>query len=130
MRWTELAAFTLLFRTHLGTLPSKNWQAYSDQETIDHFTRMTQLYRSLAFYRIKLMQEAKERGWPVLRHMALTYPNNKVLMSLDIRFEQFMLGSEIMVAPVTQPGNTTVAVWLPPGTEWTHIWTGRLLEGM
>jgi sulfoquinovosidase len=38
MRWTELAAFTTVFRTHEGNRPKVNHQIYSDEETLRHFS--------------------------------------------------------------------------------------------
>ena len=130
MRWAEMAVFTLMFRTHLGTLPTQNWQAYSDQETIAHFTRMAMLFRVMASYREQLMSDAYKHGWPVIRHMVLEFPNNTKLKEAVIRYEQFMLGSEILVAPASQEGNSTVGVWLPAGTTWMHPWTKRVIHGM
>lgn len=35
-----------------------------------------------------------------------------------------MLGTEFMVAPVLDPGEETVELYLPAG-RWVHLWTGR-----
>jgi alpha-glucosidase (family GH31 glycosyl hydrolase) len=40
MRWSELAAFTVVFRTHEGNRPEVNHQIYSDEETFRHFSRI------------------------------------------------------------------------------------------
>ncbi|MDP9438633.1 MAG: alpha-glucosidase, partial [Actinomycetota bacterium] len=34
------------------------------------------------------------------------------------------VGSELMVAPVLDPGEKTVEVYLPAG-RWVHLWSGR-----
>ena len=36
---------------------------------------------------------------------------------------QFMVGAELMVAPVLDPDTDTVEVYLPAGG-WVHLWTG------
>jgi alpha-glucosidase len=36
-----------------------------------------------------------------------------------------MLGSEFLVAPVVDPGQTTRSVYFPKG-EWVHIWSGKV----
>ena len=72
-------------------------------------------------YRKTLFEEAHTQGWPVVRHMVLHYPNDPVAHTLQT---QFMLGSELLVAPVLQPGEKTKKVYLPAGN-WTHLWSGE-----
>eukprot|EP00117_Sycon_ciliatum_P022861 scpid22808/ scgid3863/ Alpha-glucosidase yihQ len=117
MRWTELAVFSAMFRSHLGTLPN-TWQVDSDADTIEQFLRMAMLFKGLQAYRDILYGEANTYGWPMVRHMVFEHWNNTALCDLGIRYEQFMFGSEILVAPVTDPGVSTVSVWLPVATKW------------
>ena len=39
----------------------------------------------------------------------------------------FLLGDELLVAPVVQPGADSRLCWLPEG-EWVHLWTGETLS--
>jgi alpha-glucosidase (family GH31 glycosyl hydrolase) len=41
---------------------------------------------------------------------------------------QWMLGDDILVSPVTEPGATEWSVYLPEG-EWTDAWTGESVSG-
>ena len=120
MRWTELAAFTPVFRTHEGNRPEVNHQIYSDQETLRHFSRLARVYAAWRPYRTELVREAAETGLPVVRHPFLHYPGDPEVYGLDY---QFMVGSELMVAPVLDPGEDTVEVYLPAG-RWVHLWSG------
>jgi len=120
MRWTELAAFTPVFRTHEGNRPEVNHQIYSDQETLRHFSRLARVYAAWRPYRTELVREAAETGLPVVRHPFLHYPGDSEVYGLDY---QFMVGSELMVAPVLDPGEDTVEVYLPAG-RWVHLWSG------
>ncbi len=43
--------------------------------------------------------------------------------------DQFMFGSDLMVAPVLHQGMRSRPVYLPEGTTWTDAWTGVALEG-
>ena len=128
LRWSELAAFTVMFRSHLGTLPDENWQFNSDTETFFHFFNMTVVFQSWGFYRDTLMGEASKLGWPVARHMMLVFPDNPQVYTEDLRF-QFMLGTELLVAPVYAKGAATVQVFLPLNTTWVHTWTGQVYPG-
>ena len=135
MRWCELAAFTTIYRTHLGTLPDENWQFNSDNETLQHFFKMAVVFESWGFYRQQLMEEAAEKGWPVARHMMLVFPHNPKVFELSEELKyQFMLGTELLVAPVLQPFNPTglvpfARVFLPVNTEWVHVWTNKVYHG-
>ncbi len=121
MRWTELGAFSTVFRTHEGNRPELNHQLYSDEETLKHFGRLAMVYAAWKPYRKELVREAAETGLPVARHPFVHYPEDPEVYDLEY---QFMVGSEFMVAPVLDPGEETVEVYLPAG-RWVHLWSGR-----
>jgi alpha-glucosidase len=121
MRWTELAAFTVVFRTHEGNRPEVNHQIYSDEETLRHFSRFAKVYAAWKPYREKLVKEASATGLPVVRHPFIHYPRDPEIYGLEY---QFMVGSEFLVAPVLDPGEENVEVYLPAG-RWVHLWSGR-----
>ena len=123
MRWSELNAFTAFFRTHEGNRPEDNHQVYSDSETMDHFSKMAHIYSSLAFYRQQLMEDAFQKGLPIVRHPFLHYPDDNYLLSLSN--EQFMLGSEFMICPILDKGKRDISCYLPKG-EWVHLWSGSI----
>jgi alpha-glucosidase len=121
MRWEELSAFNSVFRTHEGLNPAISAQFDTDAETLAHFARMAKIYKALGFYRKRLVEEAARTGHPVVRHPFLEYPDDQ--NTYGLRY-QFMYGSEFMVAPVLDPGVTSVQMYLPPG-RWTNLWTGE-----
>jgi alpha-glucosidase (family GH31 glycosyl hydrolase) len=121
VRWTELGAFTAVFRTHEGNRPGVNHQSYSDGETLRHFARLAEVYAAWKPYRMKLVEEAAETGLPVVRHPFVHYPYDPEVYGLDY---QFMVGSEFMVAPVLDPGEDAVGIYLPAG-RWVHLWSGK-----
>lgn len=122
LRWIELNAFSPVFRTHEGNRPDENFQIYSDEETLAHFSLFAQVYEAWGFYRRELVNEASRTGMPVVRHLYLEYPHDKNVA--DLRYECFMIGSELLMAPVTDKGDTRVRAYLPAGT-WRHLWSGR-----
>ena len=120
-RWMELNSFTVLVRLHTTNLPELNHQYNTDDETLLHFARMTQVFASLAPYRKTLMEEAASKGAPIVRHPMLHYPEDANVYDLK---QQFMLGADFMIAPVVDQGATSVSLYLPAGS-WTHLWTGQ-----
>ena len=119
LRWMEMNIFTAVFRTHEGIQPENNFQFYSDSGTLEHFAKFSKVYAALSTYRKDLMDEAAEKGYPLVRHPFLHYPNDPV--AFDLKY-QWMLGSEFMVAPVTEENQVIVRAYLPEGS-WTHIWS-------
>lgn len=124
MRWTELAAFTPVFRTHEGNRPGDNRQIYSTGDTLAHFARMARVHACWEPYRRQLVTEAATRGWPVVRHPYLHFPEDPVVQAMD--YQQLMAGADLMVAPVLDPGVTEVELYVPAG-DWIHLWTGQPL---
>lgn len=122
LRWMELNAFTTVFRTHEGNLPDDNVQFYTNAATLSHFARFANVYRAWAFYRRALVAEATQTGLPVVRHLFIHYPHDEAVY--DISYQQFLVGTELLVAPVLDPQTTSVSVYLPVG-EWVHVWTGQ-----
>ena len=121
-RWTELNAFTTIFRTHEGNRPEANHQFNTDEETLDHFARFANIYKAWGGYRKQLVKDAAQKGHPVVRHPWVHYPNDDAVRLLEY---QFMIGADFMVAPVLDPGSASVDVYLPKGS-WTHLFTGQV----
>lgn len=122
MRWMELNAFTAIFRTHEGLDPAISAQFDTNDATKAHLKRFAQVYRALAPYRKELVAEAADKGTPVVRHPFLHYHEDPNVLGLRY---QFMLGPDVMVAPVLDKGATTVSAYLPAGEKWIDLWTGR-----
>ncbi len=72
-----------------------------------------------------LMQEAHEKGTPIMRAMYYEFPNDPACAVLK---DQYMFGSKYLVAPVMQPGARSRSVYLPEG-KWQDVDTGAVYEG-
>jgi len=125
LRWTELGAFTPFMRTHNGLQKMKNHEFDSDPETLEFFTEFTRIHSELFPYFKKLLLEAKETGLPAIRHTVLADPE------WDESYQahsQWMLGDDMLFAPVVERGADEVTVAFPEG-EWEHLFTGEKFEG-
>ncbi|MEZ5009977.1 MAG: alpha-glucosidase [Chitinophagales bacterium] len=120
-RWTEMNAFTVVFRTHEGLGPTSNHQIYEDEASIQHFAKWAKVFNALLFYRKQLVEEASLTGNPVVRPPFLHYPGD--VNVLDLTYQQFMFGDQFMVAPVTEVGATSTDIYLPEG-DWVNLWNG------
>ena len=125
-RWMELAAFTAVFRTHEGLDPSIAAQFYTSAANAAHLARFASVYKGLAAYRKQTVAEAAQRGYPVARHLFLHYPDDP--NTHDLRY-QYLLGRDLMAAPVVDRGADSVDVYFPVGDAWTDLWTGAEVGG-
>ncbi len=125
-RWTEMAAFTPMMRTHEGNRPEQNFQFYQDVEVLKHFARMTRLHVALAPYVRELVEEATTRGLPLQRPLFLHHEDDAV--TYDIQ-DQYLYGSSLLVAPVHTADVRTWHPYLPSGARWIHLWSGEVFEG-
>ncbi|KAL3906682.1 MAG: hypothetical protein SGPRY_010459, partial [Prymnesium sp.] len=101
---------------------------WSDDITLRHLRRCAKIFEAFRAYRRSLMAISGRRGWPLLRHPVLHYPNDPVLVA-DVartdggtgRIRQFLLGSDYMIIPVLQAGMEHVRGYLPRG-RWLRLW--------
>lgn len=121
-RWT---AFGML-GTHSRFHGSKSYRVpwAFDEEAVEVTRIFTHLKMRLMPYLYAAGLEAVETGIPVMRPMALEFPDDPAVAYLD---RQYMLGPDILVAPVfSETGE--VEFYLPAG-EWTHVVTGETVTG-
>ena len=121
MRWTELAAFTAVLRTHEGLVPAISAQFDGSPALLAHMARFARVYRGLAAYRKRHVAEAAARGYPLARHLFLHYPEDRTTWTLRY---QYLLGPDLMVAPVLDKGAASVEVYFPQGSAWSELWSG------
>lgn len=121
LRWAEMAAFTPVMRTHEGNRPDENFQYYEDEDCMNRLARLVDVYTMMAPYIKKLVAENAKTGIPVQRPLFLH--NEEDEASYDIQYE-YMLGEDMVVAPVYLAERFQWEVYLPKG-EWIHLWTGE-----
>lgn len=122
-RWAQFSCFTPLMMLH-GLGCREPWEM--DQGSIDIFKRYARLHLALLPVFRRYGREAANGGPPVLRMMPLAFPEIDWTGTNDWD-QQYMLGDDILVAPVAFYGNTR-AVYLPPG-DWYDVLTGDWAEG-
>ena len=124
-RWTELGAFTPIMRTHDGADKVNNWRWNTDEGTTSHFRKFAFVHCALMNDFMMLAAEAETNGAPILRHLMLVFPNDAEAWDIS---DQFMIGTKLLVAPVTEEGATSRSVYFPAGN-WYDVWTGNQVQG-
>lgn len=124
-RWTQLGSLMPFCRNHscVNTADQEPWAFGPEVESI--VREYLRLRYALLPYLYTLFREAAQTGLPIMRPLLLEYPEDVNVVNLS---DQFLLGRDVLVAPVYQPGATHRMVYLPAGT-WVDFWTGERLEG-
>jgi alpha-glucosidase (family GH31 glycosyl hydrolase) len=120
LRWLQLGAFCPMLRDHYGEKPRAPVDAWTDAETLREYTRYATIHQRLVPYLYSLAREASETGLPLMRHLALEYPDDALAWHVE---DAYLLGPDLLVAPVTDPDAAGRVLYLPRG-EWIDWWTG------
>lgn len=125
LRWSEMAMFTPVMRTHEGNRPDTNFQYYDDEDTMEQLARLTHIYTMLKPYTKALVTENSRTGLPVQRPLFLHYEQDAP--SYDVQYE-YLFGRDMLIAPVYLAEQTQWQVYLPED-QWIHLWTGEEYTG-
>lgn len=71
------------------------------------------------------LEEAHQTGVPLFRPLLLNYQQDSNTVNLD---DQFMVGKDLLVAPIISSGATERLVYLPKG-DWYDYWTNKKHSG-
>lgn len=113
VRWLQFGVFTPLSRAHHeGGNAVEPWKFGTEAENISR--KSIELKYKLFPYLYTYAREAHDTGLPIMRALLLEYPNDKETFKLN---GQFLVGKELLVAPVVEQGAVTKDVYLPEG-EW------------
>ena len=115
-RWSAMAAFHGLMRTHHGSSECANWAFDRDAETLSHYRRYAVIHTLMYPLFRELALDAMESGLPLVRHPFLVAPGADWMWRGD--GFQFFLGDDILVAPVLEEGGTTRDVAVPQSGWW------------
>ena len=124
-RWLQAGIFYPFMRSHttFGTADQEPW-SYGVAHEIVNRQAIELRYRLLPHI-YNEMHKTSETGVPALRPLFLEFPSDARTWDQD---DQFMFGSDLIVAPVLRPGDRERGVFLPQGT-WYELATGRAHTG-
>jgi len=126
-RWIQLGAFSPFFRGHsaYNTIPHEPWAFGEDVESWARDIIKLR-YRLLPFF-YNEFYNASQTGLPVSRSMFLNFQNDDECYKWDSQY-QFMIGDNLLVAPVLSEKENFKKLYLPEG-KWFDWWTNKIYEG-
>jgi alpha-glucosidase len=124
MRWCEMNAFTPIMRGHEGLNPDLNAQFDSTEAILAHGAKMAKIHKALKPYLKDAVKYNSKTGVGVIRPLFFYYDEEQAYNECY----EYLLGRDILVAPVVKEGKNERSVYLP-GDEWVHLWSGREYRG-
>lgn len=124
-RWAFWAALSPVFRVHNSSSNGVRMPWFFGDETLAHWDKAARLHLAVAPLIMQLWQEAQTTGIPPTRGLWLHYPDDKRARAED---QEWLLGPDVLVAPVIEQGATTREVYLPQGC-WEHVESGAVYQG-
>ena len=118
IRWTQLNA--LLPAMQFSLAP---WEYGETCNIICR--RYATLHLEFAPRILELANESARTGTPIIRPLWWLDPTDERALTCD---DQFLLGEDILAAPVVRPGQRSREIYLPPGV-WRDYWTGEQYPG-
>ena len=124
-RWLEFSALCPLMEIGGGNQGGGQhapWdmptQPADDAEMIDIYRRYVTLHHELVPLLYSLALGAHASGRPVARPLVFDFPGDPMVADL---WDEFLLGHDLLVAPLWQNGSRSRSVYLPEGT-WIDYW--------
>ncbi len=124
VRWMEHTALSVVMQVYEDGPDRLPW-AVSDT-VATQFQALASLHQALLPYNATLMRAAQLTGVPPLRPLPLAFPGDPA--GWAHADDEYLLGPDLLVAPVTTAGVATRTVHLPPG-RWVHFWTDQPATG-
>jgi alpha-D-xyloside xylohydrolase len=109
-RWLEFSAFSPMMEVILG--PKRTvWYDYDD-ELVAIAQKYSAAHHDLIPYTRSYMYQATQTGMPIMRELILAYPKDSHLSDM---WDEYLYGTDILVAPVMAAQARERKVYLPAG---------------
>ncbi|MGP1395523.1 MAG: TIM-barrel domain-containing protein [Inquilinaceae bacterium] len=141
IRWFQYGVFCPIFRLHgfrqdslgdpalgrdflFGGADNEIWSFGPEVEAL--LAACLHLRERLRPYVRDQMRAAHETGVPPMRPLLLEFPDDLEAFRVE---DQFLLGPDLLVAPVLEAGARMRRVYLPAGETWRDAWTDQVHDG-
>ncbi len=142
LRWFEYGTFCPVMRLHGLRLPGtdiydktggkREWTGADNEiwsygeEAYEIMLKFIRLREMLRDYVRSLMEEASQTGAPVMRPLFYEFPEDSACYDI---YDEYMFGSDLLIAPVCHEHAVSRQVYLPDGCRWTHAGSGESYDG-
>ena len=123
-RWFQWSTFKPIFRMHGYQSETEPWKFGPTVE--DHMSQMLNLRYRLLPYIYSEAWQVTSNGSTMMRPLVMDFRGDRQAIA---QAHQYMFGSALLVAPITEPGVTEWDVYLPQAPGWFNFWTGERFDG-
>lgn len=126
LRWVQFGIFLPRFSIH----------SWNDDQTANEpwmYPTITPYVRDLIKFRARLVPYLYDLLWrshslyePMIRPTFHDFPDDPRCFEEN---DDMLLGANLLVAPVVEPGALSRRVYLPGGADWYDYWTGQYFTG-
>ena len=120
-RWLPFGVLSSHTRCH-GQPPKEPWDYGEDFQ--NYFRNVIELKYKLMPYIYAQSKEAAEKGLPMMRALFVEFPNDRGAWNVE---NEYMFGSDMLVAPIFEEGATQRSVYLPQG-QWIDYQTNKVYQ--
>ena len=144
VRWFAYACFCPVMRLHGNRNPQSGFEgdmisgiglfgSGADNEVWSYgeevyavCKKYLELRERMRPYIRRVMEEAREKGTPVMRTLFYMYPGDEKCWEIE---DEYFFGPDMLVAPVLYAGAVSRRVYLPEGERWIEYASGKEYEG-
>ncbi len=125
-RWFQFGAFTSIFRPHKENLCNCKPDSPAIRGNKASNLYYTRLRYTLAPYIYTAARQAYETGLPIMRGLVLHYEHDPNVYNEG---SEFLLGRDLLVAPILRENRTNRDVYLPKGDNWYDFYRNIEFNG-
>jgi len=119
-RWYQAGSFQPFFRAHAHIETQRREPWLFGEEVLDRLRDIVRTRYTYLPLWYTLFYTAHSTGAPVMRPMWVEFPTDSSLLELD---DQWMVGGDLVVKPITAPGSTSTSIVLPGAEPWYDVVT-------
>lgn len=124
-RWVQVGCFSPFFRNHCAKGRAQQEPWVFGEETLEIYRKFVELRYQLLPYLYDTFVTASKSGIPMIRPLVLEYEEDETVRNMN---DEFLVGENLLVAPVLEQGARARLVYLPKG-RWYDFYTKECYEG-
>lgn len=126
VRWVQNGIFHPRFTIHSWNTDGTITSPWMHPDVLPIIREAIQFRYRLIPYLYMLLFEAAQTGRPIIRPLVYHFPDDPRCRTESF---DFLLGENLLVAGVLEPGARSRTVYLPAGAWWCDFHTGQWVEG-